>query len=191
MSLNWLDEGAGHPNPPSLRVSVREPREHQILPVIQVLPRLIRNDQPGTTMNKNFGADIVRDEAILVGRVLLVLMFLVLGWSKMANYSNTVDYFGNVGLPLPGITAIIAISAELIFGVALLLGVFTRPLAIFFAVYTIATALIGHHYWTLTGGAQVNNMIHFYKNVGIAGGFILLYVIGPGKYSIDSRTNMF
>jgi len=141
-------------------------------------------------MIKTLGADVVRDEAILVARFLLVLLFLIFGWHKTINVSNTMDYFASIGLPLPGFAVVVAIVAELIFGVAILLGVFTRPLALLLAVYTITTALIGHRYWTMTGGGEMNNMIHFYKNVSIVGGLTLLYITGPGKYSIDSRTNM-
>jgi len=152
--------------------------------------RKIRGTQIGTIMVKTFGADVVRDGGIVVARILLVLLFLIRGWDKMNNISGTMDYFAGVGLQLTGVAVVIAVVVELVFGVAILLGVFTRPLALLLAVYTIVTALIGHHYWTLTGGAQVNNLIHFYKNVGIVGGFILLYVTGPGKYSIDSRLKM-
>jgi putative oxidoreductase len=38
----------------------------------------------------------------------------------------------------------------------------------------------------MTGADQFNNMIHFHKNVSIMGGFLLLYVAGPGKYSVDA-----
>jgi len=51
--------------------------------------------------------------------------------------------------------------------------------------YTLGTALIGHRYWTMTGGDRVDSMDSFYKNLSIMGGFLLLYVTGAGKYSID------
>jgi putative oxidoreductase len=56
--------------------------------------------------------------------------------------------------------------------------------------YTLGAALIAHHYWTMTGAAQLDNMIHFYKNISIMGGFLLLYVTGPGKYSVDAKFGM-
>ena len=67
--------------------------------------------------------------------------------------------------------------------------VLTRPLALLLMLYTLATAIIGHHYWTMTGMNQFEAMINFYKNVSIMGGLLLLYVTGPGKYSIDARLN--
>ena len=55
------------------------------------------------------------------------------------------------------------------------------------AVYTIATAVIGHDFWNVADAALQHDMvIHFWKNVGIAGGFLLLYVTGAGGASIDA-----
>ncbi|MEP8851716.1 DoxX family protein, partial [Enterobacter hormaechei] len=62
-----------------------------------------------------------------------------------------------------------------------------RPLAVIFVFYTLGTAVIGHHYWDMTGDAVVPNMINFYKNVSIAGAFILLAITGPGAISLDRR----
>ena len=60
-----------------------------------------------------------------------------------------------------------------------------RPSALLIFFYTLGTALIGHRYWTITGADRVASMDGFYKNLSIMGGFLLLYVTGAGKYSID------
>lgn len=70
-------------------------------------------------------------------------------------------------------------------GLALLVGFRTRPFALLLAVYTLGTAVIGHHYWSMSGMMRLENMINFYKNVSIIGGLALLAVSGPGRYSID------
>jgi putative oxidoreductase len=57
--------------------------------------------------------------------------------------------------------------------------------ALLFVFYTLGTALIGYHYWTITGADQVASLDGFYKNLSIMGGFLLLYITGAGKYSID------
>ena len=128
-----------------------------------------------------------KDELILVSRVLLVILFIMFGWSKLTGFSGTVTYMASSGAPLPPVSAVLAIIMEFFVGVALLVGCFTRPLALLLALYTFVTALIGHHYWNMTGAVQYDNMIHFYKNVSIVGGFLLLSVMGPGKYSIDRK----
>ena len=70
--------------------------------------------------------------------------------------------------------------------ILIVLGFFTRPLAVIFIFYT-GTAVIGHHYWDMTGDAVLPNMINFWKNVSIAGAFLLLAVTGPGAISLDRR----
>jgi len=67
-----------------------------------------------------------------------------------------------------------------------LLGAFTRPAAALMALYTLGTALIGHHYWTVKGADKVDSMEGFYKDLSIMGGFLLLSITGAGKYSIDA-----
>jgi putative oxidoreductase len=59
-----------------------------------------------------------------------------------------------------------------------------------FAFFTRAAGLIGHPYWTMTGAERFRNMINFYKNASLMGGFFLLYVTGAGKYSIDARLGL-
>lgn len=122
---------------------------------------------------------------ILVARLLLVWLFVLFGWPKLHDFTGTVAYMGYVGAPLPLLAAIIAVAMEFFVGIALLLGIFTRPLALLFFVYTFGTALIGHHYWSLTGSARMMAEIGFYKNLSIMGGFLLLYVTGAGAYSLD------
>ena len=128
-----------------------------------------------------------RDELILVARVLLVVMFVVLGWGKVTNFSATAAYMGSVGLPLPALAVVVAIAIELFGGLAIGLGFYTRPLAVLLAVYAIVTAFIGHDFWMMEDGARRNAMIHFYKNFSIAGGMLLLFLTGPGKYSLDRK----
>ncbi len=131
--------------------------------------------------------DGYRDEVFLVARILLVILFVFAGYSKLAGFHDTVAEMIALGLPIPTIAAVVAVILEFFVGIAILLGFYTRPLALLLAVYTLATGFIGHHYWTMTGPAHVANMINFYKNVSIVGGFLLLSLAGPGKYSLDRR----
>ena len=128
-----------------------------------------------------------KDVVVLVARILLMVLFVMFGWSKLTGFSGTVAYMASTGAPVPALSAVIAVVMELVVGVALLVGFFTRPLALLLALYTLGTAIIGHHYWNMTGAMQYDNMIHFYKNIGIIGGLLLLCVTGPGKYSFDRR----
>src|SRR3954468_11020904 len=132
-----------------------------------------------------FGADRARDEIILAGRILLMLLFLVFGWGKLGNYPGTVNYMTQTGAPFPALAALVAIVAETLVPLAVVLGVWTRPLVLLMALYTLGTALIGHHFWTIEGAARTQSAIGFYKNLSIIGGCLLLYVTGAGRYSVD------
>lgn len=131
--------------------------------------------------------DNQKDAVILAARILLMVLFIMFGWSKLTGFSGTVAYMTSSGAPVPELSAVIAVVMEFVVGIALLVGFYTRPLALLLAVYTFGTAIIGHHYWNMTGAIQYDNMIHFYKNISIIGGLLLLCVTGAGKYSIDRR----
>lgn len=128
-----------------------------------------------------------KDAVLLLARILLVLLFILFGWQKLTGFSGTIGYMTSMGLPLPTITAAVVVAMEFFVGIALVVGVYTRPLALLLAAYALGTAFIGHHYWNMPEAAQSENMINFYKNVSIVGGLLLLSLAGPGKYSIDRR----
>lgn len=128
-----------------------------------------------------------RNEVLLLARILLVAVLFVFGWSKLADYPGTVAYMAESGAPMPPISALVAIVVECFGSIAIVLGAWTRPIAVLMALYSLATAFIGHRYWTMTGPDQYANEINFYKNVSIMGGFLVLYVAGAGKYSLDAR----
>ena len=127
-----------------------------------------------------------RDQVLLASRTLLALLFVLMGWSKLTGFEGTVGYMASTGAPVPTVSAIIAIMTELGIGLALVAGFLTTPLSILLAVYTIVTAFIGHHYWTLDGMVRYDMWIHFYKNFSIAGGLLALAASGAGRFSVDA-----
>jgi putative oxidoreductase len=128
----------------------------------------------------------VNDWFILAARLLLATLFLIFGWRKLRDYSGTVSQITQLGGPMPKLAAAVAIFIELPGAFAVAVGAFARQSALLLVLYTLGTALIGHRYWTMTGAGQVDSMDGFYKNLSIMGGFLLLYITGAGKYSIDA-----
>lgn len=124
---------------------------------------------------------------LLIARIALAILFIIFGFPKLTGFDGTVQYMTSLGAPAPMLAAIIAVVMEVPAAILIVLGFFTRPLAIIFVFYTLGTALIGHHFWNMTGDAVGPNMINFYKNISIAGGFLLLAVTGPGAISVDRR----
>ena len=128
----------------------------------------------------------LNDEFVLAARLLLATLFLIFGWRKLRDFSGTASQMAQLGVPVPVLAAGVATFMELPVTFAVAVGAFTRPLALLLFLYTLGTALIWHRYWTMTGADYVDGMDSFYKNLSIMGGFLLLYVTGPGKYSIDA-----
>ena len=128
----------------------------------------------------------INDALILAARLLLATLFLIFGWRKLTDYPGTVSQMVHEGLPMPVLATAVSIFMELPVAFAVAVGAFTRPAALLMALYTLGTALIGHHYWTVKAADRVDSMEGFYKDLSVMGGFLLLYVTGPGKYSIDA-----
>lgn len=126
----------------------------------------------------------LRDEILLPARAMLVALFLLFGRQKLDAFGAAAAYMGSTGMPAP---AVIAILVELGTSALIILGVPTRSAAMLMACYATATALIGHRFWTLGGMARTDNMIHVFKNIGIAGGFLLLTVTDPGRHVLGTR----
>jgi putative oxidoreductase len=141
-------------------------------------------------MTKTFGVDSVRDGVILLSRILLMLLFIIFGWEKLTGFTGTVGYFSQTGVPVPALAAVIAVVMEFFVGLAIVVGLFTRPLALILALYTLGTGIIGHQYWTMSGMARMEAEINFFKNISIIGGLFLLYLTGAGRYSIDARLGL-
>jgi putative oxidoreductase len=126
----------------------------------------------------------INDELILAAH-LLATLFLIFGWRKLRDFPGTVNQMAQLGVPTPLTAAAVATFMELPVAFAVAIGAFTRPGAVLMFFYTLGTALIGHRYWTMTGTDRVDGMDSFFKNLSIMGGFLLLYITGAGKYSID------
>lgn len=121
----------------------------------------------------------------LLGRICLSLLFIISGWGKISGYAGTQQYMEAMGVP--GVLLPLVILLELGGGLAIATGLFTRWIAIALALFSVATALIFHDNF---GDAM--QAVSFWKNVGMAGGFLLLAAHGAGELSIDgmrSRRN--
>ncbi|WP_421310270.1 DoxX family protein [Aeromonas veronii] len=124
--------------------------------------------------------DKMKDVALLAGRVLLALMFVMAGWSKIGGYAGTQGYMEAMGVP--GFMLPLVILLELGGGLAVVLGLFTRSLSVLLAGFTLMAAFIFHYQ-----PAEQMQMLMFMKNVSVAGGFLALAAAGAGAFSVDGR----
>jgi putative oxidoreductase len=115
-----------------------------------------------------------------IGRVLLGLPFAMSGLSKLAAYGPTAAMIAAAGLPFPPLAFAVAVAVELGGGLLLVLGYHVRPAALALAVFSVATAVSFHNNF-----ADQNEMIHFLKDVMIAGGLFQIVAFGAGAISIE------
>ena len=118
--------------------------------------------------------------AEIAGRFLLALLFLLSGLGKLGAYSATAAYMSATGVPGALLPAVIA--TEALGAVAIVLGWKTRVVAFLMAGFSLLTAFIFH-----SNLADQTQMIMFFKNLSIAGGFLLLVAHGAGPLSLDGR----
>lgn len=123
----------------------------------------------------------------LAARVLLALLFIPAGISKITGFAGTAGYIGSVGLPLPELGAVIAIVIEAGAGLALLVGLGTRWAALALAVFTVLASIFFHAFWALPAEQQMMQQLMFMKNIAITGGLLALVAFGAGGWSLDAR----
>jgi putative oxidoreductase len=121
----------------------------------------------------------------LAGRVLIALIFIMSGFGKITGFEGTVGYIASKGLPLPQLGALGAIVVELGGGILLVAGWKARWAAAAMFVFTLAAALFFHNFWAVPADMAQNQMIHFMKNVSMAGGLLYVVVHGSGPLSAD------
>ncbi|HXD14238.1 MAG TPA: DoxX family protein [Xanthobacteraceae bacterium] len=117
-----------------------------------------------------------------LGRLLMSSLFLWSGIHKLRNPGGTAQYFANAHMPAPDVLVWVAIVIEVIGGLAILLGFKTRWAAAVLAIFCLVTAFAVH----LPAG-DAGNMINFYKNLVMAGGFLYVVAYGAGGMSIDGE----
>lgn len=126
------------------------------------------------------------DAAALAARVALALLFVPAGFGKIGGFAGTTGYIASKGLPLPELGTVIAIAVELGLGLALLFGLRTRWAALGLALFVAVATPIFHDYWAVPAAQAMMQSLMFWKNVGLAGGLLLLAGAGGGRFSIDT-----
>jgi len=117
---------------------------------------------------------------ILIGRILLVLIFLNSGIGKVGNFEGTAQYMAKFGMSNTTLFLLGAIVFELLGSITVILGYFTRFGALLLLIFIIPTTLIFH-----TNFVDPMQKINFMKNVSMFGGCFILLAAGAGRFSLD------
>ena len=119
----------------------------------------------------------------LTGRILLALIFVTAGYSKIGGYDGTLQYMAAYGLP--GFLLPLVILAELGGGLALVAGFLTRTAAAGLAVVSVVSAMIFHSDFN----DQMQGIL-FMKNIAMAGGLLYVVAYGAGTLSLDHKLGL-
>lgn len=135
---------------------------------------------------------------MLLGRILLAAVFIPAGLQKLAGIGATVGMLEGAGFPAATLLAYLAAIFEVVAGLAVLVGFQTKIVSLLLAAFCLVTAFVFH-------GGQINmpnfppeangmlsmfNGIMMFKNIGLAGAFLLLAGSGAGALSIDARRGL-
>ena len=123
---------------------------------------------------------------LLLGRVCIGSLYLMSGTNHWRDLTLITHFMGG----LPGsvhVWAMLAATIEVAGGAALVLGFRTREFALLLVLFNLGAAAIGHPYWSITGDATARwaQFIHFWKDIGLAGGALFVLARGAGPLSVD------
>jgi len=116
----------------------------------------------------------------LVGRIFISAIFLLSGVNKIQNYEGSHSWMESLGVP--GILLIPAIVLEVLAPILIIVGYKVKISAGLLSLFCIATAVIFH-----TDFSNQMQLIAFFKNIGLAGGFLFLVVNGAKDFSLDKK----
>src|SRR3984957_14091231 len=125
---------------------------------------------------------------LLLGRVCIGSLYLVSGTNH--GWDQTLLTHFMTGLPGSAhVWAILAATIEIVSGAAMVLGLRTRDFALLLVLFNLCAAVIGHPYWAIAGDATARwgQFIHFWKDIGLAGGALFVLARGAGPLSFDRR----
>ncbi len=127
-----------------------------------------------------------RDEVILlIGRLALGAIFLKSGLQKLLALSAFAASLAQRGVPASSTWAVIGATVEFIGGILIITGLRTREASLLMILFVVVATGISHRFWEFAEAARRAQESQFFKNLSILGGFVLLFVTGGGRYSVD------
>jgi putative oxidoreductase len=133
------------------------------------------------------GLTLAQGWGIAVLRVVVGIVFLVHGGQKLFvwGFSTVAGFFGQVGIPLPLLAAIVVTLVEFLGGLALVAGLFTRWAAIPLAINMLGAMLTVH----LKAGFFLPDGYEFVLTLLAAN--VALVLLGSGEASVDKLFGKF
>jgi putative oxidoreductase len=132
-------------------------------------------------MHKSVGIKpaTIENLVLLASRLLLAWLFVHEGVFLITNFAVASAGMAKSGVPAPALAA--TIGLQLVAGMAIAVGWHARLGAAALGLFCVATAILFH-----TNFANRNELLHFEKDLAIAGGLFILIVRGAGRYSAQA-----
>ena len=131
-------------------------------------------------------APTTRDEVILLlGRLALGAIFVKSGLQKLLALGAFAASLAQRGVPASSTWAVIGATVEFVGGILIVSGLRTREASLLMILFVIVATGISHRFWEFAEAARRTQESQFFKNLAIIGGFLLLYVTGGGRHSVD------
>jgi putative oxidoreductase len=131
--------------------------------------------------------DSFKSPLVVAGRILLALMFVMAGFSKLGNIAGTAGYIASAGLPMATALAWATGLFEVIAGLALAVGFHARWAALLLGLFTLLASVLFHNFWAMPADKQFMQQLMFMKNLAVAGGMFMVAALGAGPLSLDAR----
>ncbi|MGE0751134.1 MAG: DoxX family protein [Variibacter sp.] len=129
----------------------------------------------------------MNDLVMLLARVCLSAIFILSGFGKLVAVGGISAVLARQGLPQPKMLGYAVGLIEVFGGIMVLVGFAARWAAIALALFTVATIFIAHKFWAVDATQYMAQRTQALKNIGIIGGFLMLFACGPGRFSADGR----
>lgn len=126
-------------------------------------------------------------QVALAGRLMIAALFLPAGIGKLAGFAGVSGLIASKGWPLASLVAAATIALEIAASLAVAVGFRTRHAALALAAFTLMAAIVFHDFWAAPAAQATAQSQAFFKNIGIAGGLLILASLGPGPLSLDAR----
>ncbi|MDX1641720.1 MAG: DoxX family protein [Balneolaceae bacterium] len=118
------------------------------------------------------------DIALLLLRLGIGIIFIVAGWGKLTGIEGVQGFFGDIGIPLPGIMAWVVAIVEFFGGIMVVLGAYAKIPYLLLAiimVVAIFTVKIDQGF----GATRLELMLLLAS--------LALFLTGSGQHSVDHK----
>jgi putative oxidoreductase len=121
----------------------------------------------------------------VVGRILIVALFLISGISKIPGWENTAGYMASKGVPMVSVALALTIVIEIGASLMIMLGFRARLAATVLFLWMIPVTLMMHDFWAADAAHKMIQTIMFNKNLSIMGALLLIMAFGSGPKSLS------